>query len=244
MGRSKMATSKMAASIPRWRLPFGFSQDGGSHMGVSRWLFYDDVTHSLWHHQDTCSNAHSATCTWTFTGERAIWISLSKNWWGSLKKRGRVHSHCAPGELRFTSWPWHIISISSPVDTILFNVECPQGRVSCHCAPGELVITSWLWNIITGQWTGHIAECPQEESAPIVPHGKLVSPVGREISPVDLSYCSMLSAPREVNSHCHCAPGELTSWLWKHVGCPHGRVLLIPRGTQYQQLPVKYYHQW
>ena len=136
-----------------------------------------------------------------------------------------------PRELNITSW-------------LSKHVECPRERVCCQYTLGELSITSWLWNIITGQWTGHIAECPQEESAPIVPHGKLVSPVGREISPVDLSYCSMLSAPREVNNHCHCAPGELTSWLQKHVGCPHGRVLLIPRGTQYQQLPVKYYHQW
>ena len=89
-------------------------------------------------------------------------------------------------------------------------------------------MTSWLAILFE-------VECPQAESALIVPQGNSVSPGRHEISsPVDCPYCSMLSAPGEVNSHC--APGELgiTSWLWNNYDQwtgPWGSQLpLCPRG--------------
>ena len=105
------------------------------------------------------------------------------------------------------------------------------------------------------QWTGHIAECPQEESALIMSLGNSVSPVGPEIlSPVDIIVFNV-ECPQG-RDYSHCAPWELsiTSWLWNimpsgvailfNVERPRGSLLsLCPRGAQYHQFTIKY-DQW
>ena len=128
---------------------------------------------------------------------------------------GRVCSHCAPGELSITRWPWNIITsghhiVQSRVAPGKSQLSlCPRGaryhqlamkyrqltghclmlrvpgEVYSHYSVGELNITTWLWNI--GEVKGHIALFNVE------------CPWGR------------------VNSHC--APGELViaSWLWNII---------------------------
>ena len=46
---------------------------------------------------------------------------------------GRVCSHCAPREIRITSWPWNIITSGL---VILFNVEWPQWSQLSLCPRG------------------------------------------------------------------------------------------------------------
>ena len=109
--------------------------------------------------------------------------------------------------------------IASLVDIILFNVESPRGS-QLVLFPREnqyhqLAITYYH------QWTGH---------------------------------CLMFSAPWEFN--CYCAPGELsiTKWPWNNITSGHhivkfrvppgkSTLVLIARGNQYHQLPLKYCHQ-
>ena len=154
-----------------------------------------------------------------------------------------VHPHCAPGELKFTSWLWNNYEQAT---SILFDVEYPRGSqlslcpgeilspssmVSRHYAPGELNISSWMRNIITsGLSILFNVECPHAgKSTLIVPQGNSVSPVGYKMIMTSelalffdvkcpwgsqLSLCSGGNLSPSSTVSCHYAPGELNISSW------------------------------
>ena len=91
-------------------------------------------------------------------------------------------------------------------------------------------------------------ECPQAESALIVPQGSSVSPVRYEISsPVDWPYCSIMSAPG-AESTLIVPQGNSASSVGHQIvqtrmAPGKSQLSLCPRGVCYHPLAMKYYHE-